>query len=296
MLGDIEWREDYLFYKRTPDGLVMPYQRSVYRNGHPYQTTVVTALEENAPAPAGAYTPQLDAKARPGIAWGSAPIDPKSMEEVDRDVWMIKGAWNVLIVRQPDGLLVIEAPESPAYSAQVLALLARRFSGSHVKALISTTDSLWHIAGVRTYVARAIPIYALDANVGRLQEAIAASRSEEPDELARHPARPHLLPVTGPTSIGRGRTRVEIYPLRGHGDERMMMVYLPALRLLYGSSNDINLQQRPKPLATFNAFELVTRVAALRLPVEHYVAIHTDRIAWSTVREATLTRLPLSSS
>lgn len=298
MLGDVVWRMDYLFYKRQPDGLVYPHQVNLFRNGKPHATRVITGLLENAPRPVDGYAPPARARSKqadPCVAYGSEPIDPKSMHPLGKNVWLIEGSWNVMVVRQPDGLVVIEAPKSGAYSGHVLDLLGKRFPGVPVKAVVSTTDSTWHIAGVRTYVSRGIPVYVLDANRARLEQAIDAPHSLEPDELARHPAPPRLHPVSGKTTIGSGPMRLDIYPIRGHGDERMMMVYLPGEHLLYGSSNDVNMQQKPKPRATFNAFELVRRVEALGLPVQEYVAIHTPEMRWGEFLNVVLTQPAISS-
>ncbi|MGH8146596.1 MAG: hypothetical protein ACREPY_09700 [Rhodanobacteraceae bacterium] len=298
MLGDIVWRRDYLFYKRQSDGFVYPHQTNLFRNGKPYATTVVTGLTENASPPVGGYAPPASAKLAPidaNTIYGSVRIDPKNMQPLADHAWLVKGAWNVMVVRQPDGLVVIEAPQSSAHSAQVLDLLGKRFPDVPVKALVSTTDSTWHIAGVRTYVARGIPVYVLDANKTRLAREIGASHSQLPDALSRHPRPADLRVVSDKTTIGTGPTQLDIYPIRGHGDERMMMVYMPGEHLLYGSSNDVNLKQKPKPRATFNAFELVRRVRMLELPVQHYVAIHTAKMPWDEFRHIVLTQPAISS-
>ncbi len=301
MLGDAGWRTDYLFYKRQPDGLVYPFQWNLSRDGTPIQTTVVTALRENAAAPAEGFDAPASAKldlaaiARAG-AYGSGPLAPVGKDPllpVATDAWLIAGAWNVMVVRQADGLVVIEAPESSARSDAVLDLLAGRFPSQPVKAVVSTTDSLWHYAGLRSYIARGIPVYALDANLALLRRAASHPHGLDPDALSRAPRAPRFVPVAGPTRIGSGAARIDLYPIRGHGDERMLMAYLPGARLLYGSSNDIG---QGEPLrATFNAFELVARVDALGLPVRDYVAIHTAKMPWREFRDIVLTRPPLSS-
>jgi hypothetical protein len=140
---------------------------------------------------------------------------------------------------------------------------------------------LWHIAGVRAYVACGIPIYALDLNVPRLDRLIANPRRFDPDALARKPRAAVYRRVSQRTVIGDGDTRIELYPVRGHGDERMLMAFLPGRGLLYGSSNDIG-AGTTQP--TFNAFELVDRVEALRIPVTDYIAIHTAKMPWSRFR------------
>jgi hypothetical protein len=289
MLGDVVWRTDFLFYKPEIGGLVYPHQWNLYRDGKPYATTVVLKIEENAPAPANGYAvasdSNLDLQQSAAFAYGDVPIStPKSGDPLQRladNVWEVGGAWNVLVVKQPDGLVVIECPQSGAYSERIIALLNERFSGVRIKALVSTTDSLWHIAGVRPYVARGTPIYVLDRNSARLSRFIARPHTLTPDELSKSPRAPELRPVTDRTVIGEGSSRIEIYPIRGHGDARMMMVYMPDSGLLYGSSNDIS---SAGTASTFNAFELVSRVEALQLPVKDYVAIHTEKTSWESFR------------
>lgn len=138
-------------------------------------------------------------------------------------------------------------------------------------------------------------MYALDANQARLQHLIDSPFTLDPDPLALHPKPARLVPVHAAATLGKGPTRLTIYPIRGHGDERMMMVYLPGPHVLYGSSNDVNLRQKPQPRATFNAFELVRRVEALKLPVREYVAIHTDPLPWRAFRKIVMTQPAISS-
>jgi len=289
MLGDIAWRTDFLVYKPQPGGVIYPFQWNLFRDGRAVSTTVVTRWDANASAPDGGYAPPADAHLDRAAVLASrydaqpipTPAGGDPLQSLGQDVWLIAGAWNVLVVKQPDGLVVIECPQSSGYSERVLALLTQRFPDQRVKAVVSTTDSLWHIAGVRPYVARGAPIYALDLNVPRLRTLIANRRTLVPDELAKRPRPPIFRPVIDRLDIGTGPTRIELYPIRGHGDERMMMAFLPSLGLLYGSSNDLSAEPAQP---TFNAFEIVARVEDLKLPVRDYVAIHTPKIPWPKFR------------
>jgi hypothetical protein len=292
LLGDIDWRADFLFYKPETSGLVYPHQWILYRDGQEYITAIVIKLQENVAPPADAFTVPADANLdlnKAAVAsYADLPIPtPKSGDVLhplgppESNVWEIAGNWNVLIVKQPDGLVVIECPQSSNYSDRIIALLAERFPSVPIKAVISTSDALWHIAGVRPYVAQGTPIYVLDKNQTRLEKFIARPRTIVPDTLAKSPRAPKLIPVADRTVIGEGNSRLEIYPIRGHGDARMMMVFFPTLGLLYGSSNDLG---SGNTSATFNSIELVGRVDSLHLPVKSYVAIHTDQIPYDQFR------------
>lgn len=150
-------------------------------------------------------------------------------------VTFIPGPWNVLLVRQSDGVVVIEAPISNAYSELVIAEVKRLYPALPIKAVVSTSDSWPHIAGVRAYVGRAIPVYCLDLNRPILARLAAASYASHPDALQHSRKEPHFRTVGGKLSLGTGANRIELYPIAGETSERQMMAYLPGLRLLYGS-------------------------------------------------------------
>jgi hypothetical protein len=62
-------------------------------------------------------------------------------------------------------------------------------------------------------------------------------------------------------------------------------VYLPGLKLLYGSSNDIGRDpQLDRPEGTFNLPEVVAAADRRGLEVENYLAIHTGLTPWRDVR------------
>jgi len=155
-------------------------------------------------------------------------------KELAPGVIQYPGGWNVEFVKQPDGVVVIEAPWSSNYTKQALAQ-ARATYGLPVKAVITTSDSWPHIAGVREAVAQGITVYALDLNGPILKRLLAAPHTMNPDDLQRHPRAAHFVLVTNPTAIGSGPNRLVIYPYRSETGERQMMVYLPEQRLLYTS-------------------------------------------------------------
>lgn len=287
--GDIRWSTDYLFWKRQPDGLVYPLQWDTSRNGEPMVTDSVIGLKENPGLDGVSF--DIPAETQQQFeGGGKLPLDDqpfdgdKQLSPLGKGVWQITGNWNVLVVEQADGLVVVECPQATGYSVKVLDFLARRFPGRKVKALVSTTDSTWHYAGLRTYAARDLPVYALDRNLPLLRSFLAAPHTLAPDDYARAPRKPRLHAVSGRTVIGEGDARMELYPMRGEADERMMLVYFPALRLLYGSSNDVSVRPEGK-VGTFNLPEAVEAAHRLRLDVETYVGIHTTAMPWPEVEK-----------
>jgi hypothetical protein len=157
-----------------------------------------------------------------------------SPHELAPGVTQYPGGWNVEFVKQHDGVVMIEAPWSSNYTKQALAA-ARSTYGLAVKAVITTSDSWPHIAGVREAVAQGITVYALDLNAPILERLLAAPHTQRPDDLQRTPRAPHFVFVTDPVTIGSGAERLTIYPYRTQTGERQMMVYMPQSRLLYTS-------------------------------------------------------------
>jgi hypothetical protein len=132
---------------------------------------------------------------------------------------------------------------------------------------------------VREYVARGIPVYALDLNVAILNRLLAAPRI---DALARNPKKPDFRMVAGKTLLGTGPNRIEIYPLRGETSERQMMVYFPEHKLLYGSDPF----QKNEQGHTFpqTVWELVHAVEREKLSVDTFFMMHIGPTPWGDLR------------
>jgi hypothetical protein len=139
---------------------------------------------------------------------------------------------------------------------------------------------------VREYVSRVVPVYALDLNRPILERLISAPYRSEQDSLARSPRKPIFRIVSRKTLIGTGPNRLELYPIRTETGERMMMVYLPEHRLLYGS----DLIQGAQSDGTFfmpqYLSELMDAVKRERLVVKTAFAMHTAPTPWEVITAA----------
>ena len=182
------------------------------------------------------------------------------------------------------GLVILEAPLTGNYSQKVLAEAERRFPGVPVKAVVSTGDAWTYIGGVREYVARGIPVYALDWNKPILERLIKAPFRFVPDTLARQPRAPKFNFVSGKTVIGAGENRIELYPVRGSGGERMMLAYFPQHKLLYGS--DLVQPGRGGFFSSQYLAETAAVVEGQHLTVEQVYAMHLPATPWNKVTQA----------
>jgi hypothetical protein len=238
--GDVTIRITYGMWSLEPNGLRFPRQWTVDRNGLPDSDISITSLTLNpALGPGGLTLPESahdeTARHRRTIAQIPLGIPGQQPAEIAPGVLSISGAWNVSLIRQPDGVIVLEGPISSDYSIRLLDEAHRRFPRLPIKAVITTSDSWPHIGGLREYVARGIPIYTLDLDRPVLTRLFDAPHTFIPDDLQKHRRPPRWHLVKGRTTLGTGPTRVELIPYRTETGERQMMVYLPDDKLLYTS-------------------------------------------------------------
>ena len=163
----------YSSWSMEKGGIHYPMQWNSERNGMPDRMLVISKLTLNGaidqaeleiPEDIRAGAP---ARARSGdLETLPLGIPSRPASEIVPGIAFIPGSWNVTLVKQSDGVVIIEAPISSGYSAKVMEEAARRFPGAAIKAVITTSDAWPHLAGIREYVARGIPVYALDPQSG----------------------------------------------------------------------------------------------------------------------------------
>jgi hypothetical protein len=237
--GDVTTTITYTGWSLEPFGISYPREWTDERLGLPDRQIFIVSLALNPAVDEAQLTIPpaiLAGQPRPG------PIDDYPLgtagdgkpHDLAPGIAEYPGGWNIAFVKQHDGVVMIEAPWSTGYTARALAA-ARVKYGLPVKAVITTSDSWPHIAGVRQAVAEGIPVYALDLNREILTRLVRAPHTMRPDDLQLHPREPHFVFVSGPTQIGSGDEALTIYPYRTQTAERQMMVYFPAKHLLYTS-------------------------------------------------------------
>lgn len=285
--GDVHNRLNFDLWTREAGGLRYPRLWALERNGQPARLFSITRLDIN---PADSTIPAIDAATRKAFADRKHTVDALPLGRPDqppvaaaKGVLVVPGYWNIAFVEQADGIVVLEAPISSSYSAKVLDAAKLRFPGKPVKAVITTSDAWPHIAGLREYVARGIPVYALDRNRPILQRLLAASHREIPDTLARHPRKPVWHWVAQATTLGSGPNRMRLIPAHTQTGERQMFIDFPAHKLLYTS--DL-MQPYPGEKAWFTP-EFVAEAAAVAkresLDVKRSFGMHYTPTDWAGI-------------
>lgn len=283
--GNVDTRLRFENWSLRPNGLRVPSQWSYVRNGLPDQTWELGTLELGAhpdPATWNLADALRDEIARLPIDVDSIPLgSPQSPPvEIAPGVIRIPGRWDVTLLRQHDGIVVIEAPIGNGYSVRILREAAARFPGLPVKAVVTTSDAWPHIAGLREYAARGIPIYVLDLNVAIVERLLRAPHGSRPDSLQRKPRAARLHPIGARTVIDDRQNRVELIPLRTAVGERQMLAWLPATRTVYTS--DLVQPAGPEDwFAPEMLLELRQRLEAANITPLHVYGMHYPPTAWN---------------
>jgi hypothetical protein len=285
-LGDVTMRTTFSFWWLARGGIHLPLQQNVEENGLPDSMFVIKKLQIDEPLnesdltiPDAVRTGYREAKFA-NLEERPLGIPGQPAQELEPGVIFIPGAWNATFIRQGDGIVILEAPISSGYSAKVIAEAKKRFPGLPVKAVITTSDSWPHLAGIREYVADGVPVYALDLNEPILNRVISGARKSKPDLLERAPRKPDFHLVSGKTVLGVGPNRLELYPIHGATSERQMMVYFPEYHLLYGSDpfqqNNDGSYFYPQTVS-----ELTAAVGREHLVVDRFFMMHIGPTPWS---------------
>jgi len=288
--GDVTTRIYYSFWW-LQNGIHYPLQADVVRNGLPDRTVTISKIDYNQPLAPADFTisPELRTsfagRAKMTVDDRPLAIPGQAASELAPGIVFLPGAWNTTLVRQDDGVVVLEAPISSGYSAKVIKEAQKRFPGLNIKAVITTSDSWPHIGGLREYVAHGIPVYVLDRTVPLIERFLRAPRTRYPDALAKAPRPADLHPVSTKVVVGAGPNRMELYPIHGETSERQMMVYFPEHKLLYGSDPFQKLED-----GTFfypqTVYELQSAVEREHLTVERLFMMHVELTPWAEALKA----------
>jgi hypothetical protein len=234
--GDVPTTLTFNEWSLEPNGVHYPREWTYERLGLPDEQFSIISLNFNGVDEASLDLPPalLSAHAGKVRPIDAIPFPKDATTTLAPGIVLVQGSWNVGFVRQGDGVVVIEAPISPAYAKQAFAFATAYFR-LPVKAVVTTSDSWPHLAGVRQAVAESIPVYALDLNLPILKRLLAAPHAQHADDLARSPKKADFISITTPLTVGAGANELEIVPYRTATGERQMMIDFPHVHLLYTS-------------------------------------------------------------
>jgi len=296
-MGDVRERTEFMVWQLV-DGLRYPKQWDTYQNDVYLQTLLVDAVPIVNPArdPHVSLDPETAQQASRlaatdvnqiplGNVIFHAPDPHRGIEEIAPGIVQIPGSWYTTLVKQDDGIVIIDAPISSGYSAEVIQEAERRYPHVPIKAVITSTAFFWHIAGIREYVAHHIPIYVRDANESTVRRILGAPHTLVPDELAQHPVSPILRVVSERTKIGRGKNAVFVMPI-AEATEPMLMTYIPDARMLHTGELIQPLGPKGALLYPESLLEIRDAVLQEKLQVDRLIGMHMSPISWKDLELA----------
>ena len=282
--GDVQ-RRIYFDNWQLFHGISYPTNLIEERNGVIWRSTQALNVEFNIPIDDKTFAKDIDVAKRSATSpgWNRA-FRPDKSTTLAPGVDLFPGAWNSTIVKQSDGIIILEAPISGLYTQGVIEEAGKRYPGVPVKAVLSTSDSWPHFGGVRFAIARGLSVYILDLNRPLLDKMMSAPHTLDPDALenSKSSKTPHWKTISEKEEVGSGQNRIELYPLRGPSTERQYMVYFPESRLLYASDtlalNDDGTLYDPQLM-----FEVIQAVKRANIEVDTVFAMHQGPTPWKQV-------------
>ncbi len=278
--GDVRQRVYFDNWKLV-EGISYPSNTVIERNGILWRSTQALNVEFNVVLDEKSFDMNAGAAKQSASSpgWNRA-FSNKQVTSLAPGIDLYEGSWNATVVKEPDGIVIIEAPISALYTQGVLKEARRRHPGTPVSAVLSTSDSWPHTGGVRFAVALGLPVYVLDLNVPLLDRLMSAPHTIEPDALEKSPnPKANWKIVAKKQELGGGANRMELYPLRGASTERQYMVYFPEHRLLYASDtlalNDDGSLYDPQLM-----HEVAQAVKRENLSVDTVFSMHQGPLPW----------------
>jgi len=282
--GDVEQRTYFDNFKLV-QGITFPTNVIEERNGMLWSSEQALNVEFNVAIDDKAFAMDAKvAKLSAGQPGWNRPFHVKTDTELAPGIDLFPGSWNSTIVKEPDGVVVLEAPISGLYTQGVIDEARKRYLGQPITAVLSTSDSWPHTGGVRAAVAEGLPVFILDLNRPLLDRMMSAPHTLDPDALenSKKKTKPVWKIVASREVVGSGANRMELYPLRGASTERQYMVYFTELHLLYASDtlalNDDGSLYDPELMN-----EVAQAVKRENLTVDKVYAMHQGPMAWSQV-------------
>ncbi|MGQ0385246.1 MAG: MBL fold metallo-hydrolase [Gammaproteobacteria bacterium] len=264
--GDTTADVVYADYRPAGD-LLLPHAWTTRVAGVPVSRFQARAIAIDAPADETWY--------RPPAAYAGAEPAPEKLrvEPQGHGLYLIRGSYNLSFAEFRDYVLLVEAPAGEAFMVEALALVEATVPGKPVR-VVATHFHFDHIGGVRTAVARGIPVLTTPDAGPVIERSLASRQATRPDALARAPRKAAVELVAARKAIDDGNQRVELYdfgPVPHVG--QLLVAWYPRQRVLHvGDLFDTLTTELV--FAGADAEAMAGRIRELGLDVERIVPTH----------------------
>ena len=284
VLGD---RANVTSYQRwyASGAVKLPRQIDITANDRPVQQITVHAAEVNAALADSLFTAPADVALKSSRTVMPPEAIALTLTDLTNGTWHLSGGnYNSLVVEQPAGLIVVEAPVSSARMRAVFDTLASRFPAKPVRLVVATHHHYDHSGGVREVLARNVPLIVHERNgtffvsVGKMKKSIAPDRLSSGGRFAVQTLRDTM-------TIGTGAGRVQLFAMPSVHVAGLLAAYVPASQVLF-TSDVVNPQPMPAALPPAGSKELVAFGEQRALTIKSYAGGHGRVVGWDELQRA----------
>lgn len=259
---------DSIYLDHRPVGtLTLPFHYIERTAGVPVEEMRASSIELNVSLP--------DQRFRAPAAFATVEVDPAApvVQRLGENLYLIRGTYNVVFAVFHDHVVVFEAPLNSRYADTCLRLIRATVPDKPIRYLVSTHFHYDHVAGVRPYIAQAIPVITTADGRSVIEQVASSRRTMYPDALSRNPRAPSIETIDRKV-LDDGTERVEIYDI-GPTDHatQILVAYFPREKLLFEADvwDPISLEQ---DIAGPDAAAMAKRIQELGLQVDRIIPVH----------------------
>ncbi len=171
-----------------------------------------------------------------GIPQGGSDNSTVNAEVLAPGVYHLTGgSHHSMVVEQENGLVVVEAPLYEARSKAILDWIASEFPDKSISYVIASHSHEDHSGGLRTFVARGIPVIISEISVDFIAEVFKAPSTVLPDELEQNPQEANIesVPLNAPYTLSDTAHPINIYHMENPHANDLVMVHLPNEEMLF---------------------------------------------------------------
>jgi glyoxylase-like metal-dependent hydrolase (beta-lactamase superfamily II) len=195
------------------------------------------------------------------------------------------GSHATVVIEMRDYLVAVEGPLYEARTAPVVKAIKDRFPGKPIRYVIPTHHHLDHSGGIRAFMAEGAVMVVPFAAKDFYTRVAKAPHTRQPDSLERN-RRAVVIEAFGGSArvLTDGSRRVEVHPMPTSHAEDIVVVYLPADRIVIEADHisPRSGQVRPAPLVK----EFVAGLDKLGIDVGTIVGIHGESASMQATRAA----------
>jgi glyoxylase-like metal-dependent hydrolase (beta-lactamase superfamily II) len=207
-------------------------------------------------------------------------------EEVGKGIWYLTGqSHHSVLVEFADHLALVEVPQNELRVSAVLQKVKELKPDKPVRYVINTHHHFDHSGGIRRAMAEDVTIITHNANTAFYQEIAARSATVISEQMSPKGAR--IQGVTEKFELKDETRSIEIYPIANPHSDSMLIVYLPAERMLVEADLYTPPAANASPPPSFPfAGSLVEAVRQLGLRPTRLMPIHGFIVPYSRLEEA----------